>query len=95
MNLIAGKRSRFVRTADRRQLAIGDVARVNVALPDPRCVMTTLGQDDLPNDTNVLRTLVRHNRIEVGSAGQFPCAGAYAVVARSGKICQGDAVRLE
>jgi uncharacterized protein YcbX len=78
-----------------RELAIGSVARVRVTLPDPRCVMTTLGQEDLPNDPKVLRTLVRHNRVEVGSAGQFPCAGAYAVVVRSGKICRGDAVRLE
>jgi uncharacterized protein len=78
-----------------RELAIGESARISVALPDPRCVMTTLRQDDLPNDINILRTLVRHNRLEVGSAGQFPCAGAYAVVVRSGTIRQGDAVRLE
>ena len=50
-----------------RELAIGETARISVALPDPRCVMTTLAQDDLPNDTNVLRTLVRHNTIQVGS----------------------------
>ena len=25
--------------------------RLNVALPDPRCVMTPLAQDDLPQDT--------------------------------------------
>ena len=78
-----------------RQLTIGDLVRVGVALPDPRCVMTTLGQDDLPNDTNILRTLVRHNQIAVGSAGQFPYAGAYAVVVRSGTVCQGDPVELE
>lgn len=78
-----------------RELAMGNAARVNVALPDPRCVMTTLGQDDLPNDTNILRTLVRHNKIQVGAAEQFPCTGVYAVVVCPGTICQGDVVRLK
>ena len=74
---------------------IGDTVRLNVALPDPRCVMTTLAQDDLPNDTDILRTLTRHNRIRVGDAGQFPCAGVYAVVAASGTVRTGDRVGLK
>ena len=41
-------------------LGLGDAVRLSVALLDPRCVMTTLTQDDLPKDTDVLRTLVRH-----------------------------------
>ncbi len=57
------------------ELAIGDTVRLNIALPDPRCVMTTLAQDELPRDTGVLRSLVRHNRIQVGDAGLFPCVG--------------------
>jgi len=44
------------------ELAIGDAVRLSVALPDPRCVMTTLAQDELPKDTDVLRTLTRHDR---------------------------------
>src|SRR5262245_13752430 len=63
------------------ELTLGDAARLNVALPDPRCVMTTLAQGDLPRDTDVLRALVRHNKLQVGDLGQFPCAGVYAVVA--------------
>jgi hypothetical protein len=43
--------------------------------------MTTLAQDGLPQDTDVLRTLVHHNRAQVGDLGRFPCAGVYAVVA--------------
>ena len=43
-------------------LALGEGVQLNIALLDPRCVMTTLAQDDLPQDTDVLRTLVRHNR---------------------------------
>jgi uncharacterized protein YcbX len=77
-----------------RDLTIGDAVRLNVALPDPRCVMTTLAQDELPRDTEVIRTLVRHNRIQVGDGGQFPCAGTYAVVLASGTVQTGDRVSL-
>ncbi len=75
-------------------LAIGDAVRLAVALPDPRCVMTTLAQHDLPSDTEVLRTLIRHNRVQVGAAGQFPCAGVYAVVEAPGTMRIGDRVAL-
>jgi hypothetical protein len=36
-----------------------------------------LAQDELPQDTDVLRTLVRDNRIQIGDLGQFPCTGVY------------------
>jgi uncharacterized protein YcbX len=77
-----------------RAIALGDAARVTVALPDPRCVMTTLAQDDLPKDTEILRTLTRHNRIPVGNAGEYPCAGVYAVVEATGSVRTGDTVAL-
>ena len=77
-----------------RELGIGATVRLNVALPDPRCVMTTLAQDDLPKDTDILRTLARHNRIPVGDAGRFPCAGVYAVVAAPGTVRTSDRVGL-
>jgi hypothetical protein len=64
-------------------------------MPDPRCVMTTLAQDDLPADTDVLRALVRHNRLEVAGAGVFPCAGVYAVVTHEGTARVGDPVVLQ
>ena len=73
-------------------LKIGDVARLAISLPDPRCVMTTLAQDDLPHDTDVLRTLVRHNRLQLGDLGKFPCAGTYAVVIAPATIRVGDPV---
>ena len=76
------------------ELAIGDAVRLTIALPDPRCVMTTLAQDELPRDTGVLRSLVRHNRIQVGDAGLFPCVGVYAVVQASGNLRTGDSVSL-
>jgi uncharacterized protein YcbX len=77
-----------------RGLAIGEAVRLNVALPDPRCVMTTLAQDELPKATDVLRTLARYNRVQVGTAGQFPCAGVYAVVETRGSLRTNDRVTL-
>ena len=76
------------------ELGFGGGARLNVALLDPRCVMTTLAQDGLPKDTDVLRTLVGHNRVQVGDLGQFPCAGVYAVVTGAGTVRIGDRVVL-
>lgn len=77
-----------------RQLALGDAVLAHVAMPDIRCVMTTLAQGDLPRDTDVLRALVRHNKLQVGDLGQFPCAGVYAVVAQQGTLRVGDRVAL-
>jgi len=75
-----------------RELALGGSALLNVAMPDPRCVMTTLAQEDLPKDTEVLRALVRHNRIDLPGLGPYPCAGAYAIVTSQGSVQVGDAV---
>jgi uncharacterized protein YcbX len=75
-----------------RELVIGDGVRLSVALPDPRCVMTTLAQDELPQDAGVLRALVQHNRIQVAGLGQYPCAGVYAVIEAEGTIRTGDRV---
>lgn len=71
-------------------LAIGEAVKLNVALPDPRCVITTLAQEELPQDAGVLRALVEHNRVYVPGIGKAPCAGVYAVVAASGTIRTGD-----
>ena len=76
------------------ELELGDGVRLKVALPDPRCVMTTLAQEDLPQDTDVLRTLIRHNRVQVGDLGQFPCAGVYAVITTPGTVRVGAPVAL-
>jgi len=77
-----------------RQVALGNAVRLRVALQDPRCVMTTVAQGDLPDDPEVLRTLVRHNRVRVGTTGSFPCAGVYAVDEAPGSIRTGDPVQL-
>jgi uncharacterized protein YcbX len=76
-----------------RTLAIGDDVQLGVALPDPRCVMPSLAQEDLPRDPQILKALARHNRIDVGGA-LYPCAGVYAVAEATGAIRKGDPVSL-
>jgi uncharacterized protein YcbX len=73
-------------------LAMGTGAQLSVAMLDPRCVMTTLPQPGLPQDLEVLRTLVTHNRVELPGMGNFPCAGVYAVVHTQGKVRVEDPV---
>lgn len=68
-----------------RVLVIGEV-RLRVFRPCPRCVMTTLPQGDLPQDHQVLRTVVESNQ---GNAG------VRANVLQPGFVRRGDAVHLE
>ena len=67
-------------------LAIGDSVRLSITGPCPRCVMTTLPQDDLPKDVGILRAAAQHNRANVG---------VYASVMQGGKIRRGDSVGVE
>jgi uncharacterized protein YcbX len=76
-----------------RTLVIGDEVEVGVALPDPRCVMPSLAQEELPKDSKVLRALRRHNRLDVAGA-LFPCAGVYAVAKATGTMHTEDGVGL-
>jgi len=66
-------------------IAIGEDVRLRITGPCGRCVMTTLAQGDLPNDTGILRTAVQHNRANVG---------VYAAVVRGGTIHRGDRVMV-
>jgi uncharacterized protein YcbX len=77
-----------------RELAIGEAVKLRVAIPDPRCVMTTLAQQELPKDTDILRALAQHNKIQVGDSGQLACVGVYAVVEAPGIVRIGDQVTL-
>ena len=76
-----------------RTLAIGDDVQLGVALPDPRCVMPSLAQKDLPRDPRILKALAQHNRIDVAGA-LYPCAGVYAVAEATGTIHRDDRVSL-
>ncbi|MEQ9409344.1 MAG: MOSC domain-containing protein [Fuerstiella sp.] len=65
-------------------LAIGDV-RLQIERPCPRCIMTTLSQDELSKDPNILRTAVQQNAGNVG---------VYATVTSAGQVRRGDGVVL-
>lgn len=76
---------------------VGKTVRIGTAVlsvfaPTPRCVMVTLDQQDLPRDVGLLRTLAKHNRLDVPGAGYFACLGAYAMVTQPGEIHVGDDV---
>jgi uncharacterized protein len=75
-------------------LALGDEVRITVIMPDPRCVMTTVAQGDLPRDPQVLKTLAQHNRLDVGGGALYPCCGVYAVMASAGTIRTGNSVAM-
>jgi uncharacterized protein YcbX len=66
-------------------LALGDEVRLSITGPCGRCVMTTLAQGALPQDREILRTVVHHHQGQVG---------VYAAVVRGGTIRCGDRVRL-
>ncbi len=76
-----------------RTLTMGNDVRLGVTLPDPRCVMPSLAQEDLPKDSRILKALAQHNRIDVAGA-LYPCAGVYAVAEAPGAIRKGDRVNL-
>ena len=77
-----------------RALAVGDDVALGVAMPDPWCVMTTVAQEGLERDPNILRALAKHNRIGVAGGGLYPCAGLYTVVASPGTLRKGDRVAV-
>jgi uncharacterized protein YcbX len=75
-------------------LEVGDGVTLSVILADPRCVMTTLPQGDLPKDPGILRAAAQHNRVEIPGSGRYPCVGVYATVAAGGSVGRGDSVAL-
>jgi uncharacterized protein YcbX len=76
-------------------LGVGDGVSLPVTVADPRCVMTTLPQGDLPRDPGILRTVAQQNRIDIPGAGLYPCVGVYATVAAGGNVRCGDDVTLD
>jgi uncharacterized protein len=67
-----------------RKLRVGD-AEVEVTASCPRCVMVTRDFADLPQDSQVLRTIVRHADQNIG---------VYANVVRRGTLDEGTPVSL-
>src|SRR5690606_38604067 len=73
-------------------LRVGEVELV-VGDPTPRCVMTTVAQQELRRDPEILRAIARHNR-RTNPLGTFACLGVYATVTTPGTIRVGDEVTL-
>jgi uncharacterized protein YcbX len=69
-----------------RTMAIGDSVRLSIIGRCGRCVMTTLPQRDLPQDSGILRTIATHNKGRLG---------VYAKVERGGAVRRGDGVAIE
>ena len=78
-----------------QDLQIRGGPRIHIVAATPRCIMTTLGQADLPRDPEVLRTMARANRRPLGEFGLFAAAGAYAEVVAPGTVRVGDSVVVE
>lgn len=79
-----------------KTVSIDGGATLSITMPDPRCVMPTLSQgDDLPQDPNVLRTVIKSNRLELEEGARFPCVGVYAVAVSGGTIEPGAEVTLD
>ena len=68
-----------------------DGVEIEIGVPTPRCIMTTVAQGDLPRQPGILQALARINR-RSGDLGSFACLGAYATVARPGVVRTGDEV---
>lgn len=78
-----------------RKVGVGDQVILEVVIPCPRCVMTTLSQRDLPLDSGILRAAARENNVMIAPLNQkMPSVGVYAKVIRGGEVRRGDAVHL-
>ena len=72
-------------------LSTGPSLRLNVVMPTPRCVMTTLEQGAVTHDPAILRTIAEHSRAMVAPLlKEMPCVGVYALIERPGTIRVGD-----
>lgn len=77
-----------------REMTLGDHVRLTFTFQTMRCVMTTMAQEDLPEDRNALRTVAKNNRVQITKpevAGKWACAGVYADVSAGGEVSVGDA----
>jgi uncharacterized protein YcbX len=77
-----------------RAIAFDGGTIVTVSIPTMRCVMTTLAQGDLPRDPDTLRTIAKHNRVEIPGMGTWACAGVYADVTNPGELAVGESFAL-
>jgi uncharacterized protein len=69
-------------------------AAIAFGLASPRCVMTTVAQNDLPRDLTILQTLARENKLDFAGFGNFACLGVYAEVTTPGTVRVGDTLSM-
>ncbi|MEM8769878.1 MAG: MOSC domain-containing protein, partial [Pseudomonadota bacterium] len=67
-----------------KNLIVGE-AELSITMDCPRCVMTTHGFRELPQDPGIMRTLVKENGGDLG---------VYATVSKPGRVRLGDTVTL-
>lgn len=78
-----------------REVAVGDNILLEVLIPCPRCVMTTLPQGDLPQDSGILKTAAQQNSVMIQPGNQKkPSVGVYAKVLQGGHVRRGDTLRF-
>ncbi|WP_225839644.1 MOSC domain-containing protein [Streptomyces sp. NK08204] len=75
-------------------LRVGE-ALLRPLVPTPRCVIPTLGQDGLPPDPRIMRTVASEHRIPVLDLGRLSCVGVYLDVVEPGTVRVGDPVTRE
>lgn len=68
-----------------KKIAIGNDVILKINQACPRCVMTTLEQNNFPKDLNILKTIIKNNN---GNAG------VYADVIQVGTIKVNDVIRI-
>lgn len=81
-------------------LQVGDTiaanqVRLRVTLPTPRCVVPSLAGSGLATQKQLLPTLARLHRRQVGDFGKAACFGFYAEVEVEGSLALGTSVTVE
>ncbi|MCX3292402.1 MOSC domain-containing protein [Streptomyces sp. NEAU-H22] len=77
-----------------RRLRVGE-ALFRVLVPTPRCVVPTLGHDELTADPGIMRAIAREHRVRVRELGRLACLGVYLDVLEPGTVRRGDTVTRE
>ncbi|XUL93693.1 MOSC domain-containing protein [Streptomyces galilaeus] len=75
-------------------LRVGE-ALFRVLVPTPRCVVPTLGHDELPPDPGIMRAVAREHRVPVFDLGRLSCLGVYLDVVEAGTVRVGDPISLQ
>ncbi|MGW1890603.1 MOSC domain-containing protein [Streptomyces sp. NPDC002004] len=70
-------------------------ALFRVVVPTPRCVIPTLGHDELPPDPGIMRAVAREHRVPVLHLGRLSCLGVYLDVLEPGTVRVGDPVTVQ